>query len=101
MPIYAYGCEACGHAFDVMQKISEPLLTDCPQCHRPALKKQLSAPGFQLKGGGWYATDFKGKKSSSSGSGSEAGSGSGGDTGTSSDTPKKAHGCGAGGCGCN
>ena len=60
MPIYAYKCEACGHAKDVLQKMSDPLLTDCPVCAAPAFKKQLTAAGFQLKGSGWYVTDFKG-----------------------------------------
>ena len=59
MPIYAYKCESCGHAKDVLQKMSDPLLTDCPACGAPAFKKQLTAAGFQLKGSGWYATDFK------------------------------------------
>ena len=61
MPIYAYKCADCGHAFDALQKISDALLTDCPSCHAPALQKQLTAAGFQLKGNGWYATDFSGK----------------------------------------
>jgi putative FmdB family regulatory protein len=60
MPIYAYKCESCGHAKDVLQKISDASLTDCPACGAPKFCKQLSAPGFQLKGSGWYATDFKG-----------------------------------------
>jgi putative FmdB family regulatory protein len=60
MPIYAYRCEACGHAKDVLQKISDPLLSTCPACGAEAFKKQLTAAGFQLKGSGWYATDFKG-----------------------------------------
>ena len=60
MPIYAYKCEACGHAQDVLQKMSDPLLTACPACGAPVFKKQLTAAGFQLKGSGWYATDFKG-----------------------------------------
>ncbi|MDJ0926009.1 MAG: zinc ribbon domain-containing protein [Gammaproteobacteria bacterium] len=53
MPIFDYQCEACGHAFDVLQKQSEPPLTDCPACGQSALRKLLSAPGFQLKGKGW------------------------------------------------
>ena len=61
MPIYGYRCEACGEEHDVLQKVSEPPLTKCPSCGKKALKKQLSAAGFQLKGSGWYATDFKGK----------------------------------------
>ena len=60
MPIYAYKCESCGFAKDVLQKMSDPLLKDCPSCGAAAFKKQLTAAGFQLKGTGWYATDFKG-----------------------------------------
>jgi len=60
MPIYAYRCEACGHAKDVLQKVSDPLLTVCPACGADAFRKQLTAAGFQLKGSGWYVTDFKG-----------------------------------------
>ena len=60
MPIYAYKCDACGHAKDVLQKMSDAPLTDCPACGAPKFNKQLTAPGFQLKGTGWYATDFKG-----------------------------------------
>jgi len=60
MPIYAYKCSACGHAKDVLQKISDDMLTYCPACHAATFTKQLTAAGFQLKGSGWYATDFKG-----------------------------------------
>lgn len=60
MPIYAYRCDACGHAKDVLQKVSDALLTVCPACGAPAFQKQLTAAGFQLKGSGWYVTDFKG-----------------------------------------
>jgi putative FmdB family regulatory protein len=60
MPIYAYKCNSCGFAKDVLQKISDPLLTDCPHCGAAAFSKQLTSAGFQLKGSGWYATDFKG-----------------------------------------
>jgi len=60
MPIYAYRCGTCGHAKDVLQKISDPPLTDCPACGAQAFTKQLTAAGFQLKGSGWYATDFRG-----------------------------------------
>ncbi len=60
MPIYAYKCESCAHAKDVLQKISDPLLTVCPACGAATFKKQLTAAGFQLKGSGWYVTDFKG-----------------------------------------
>lgn len=60
MPIYAYRCAACGHAKDVLQKMSDPQLTQCPACGAEAFQKQVTAAGFQLKGSGWYATDFKG-----------------------------------------
>lgn len=60
MPIYAYRCEACGFAKDVLQKISDPQLTVCPECGKDSFKKQLTAAGFQLKGSGWYVTDFRG-----------------------------------------
>jgi putative FmdB family regulatory protein len=60
MPIYAYRCETCGHAKDVLQKLSDPLLTVCPACGADTFRKQLTAAGFQLKGSGWYVTDFKG-----------------------------------------
>ncbi|AVO40523.1 FmdB family zinc ribbon protein [Simplicispira suum] len=60
MPIYAYKCSACGHARDVLQKMSDPVLTVCPACGAETFAKQLTAAGFQLKGSGWYATDFKG-----------------------------------------
>jgi putative FmdB family regulatory protein len=60
MPIYAYRCDECGFSKDVLQKISDPVLTDCLSCGKPAFKKQLTAAGFQLKGTGWYATDFRG-----------------------------------------
>ncbi|AVO50074.1 FmdB family transcriptional regulator [Melaminivora suipulveris] len=62
MPIYAYQCAACGHARDVLQKISDAPLKACPACGADAFAKQLTAAGFQLKGTGWYATDFSGKK---------------------------------------
>ena len=60
MPIYAYKCNACGFAQDVLQKMSDPVLTECPTCGKSSFAKQLTAAGFQLKGSGWYATDFKG-----------------------------------------
>ena len=59
MPIYAYKCDACGLAKDVLQKMSDPQLTDCPACGQATFKKQLTAAGFQLKGTGWYVTDFR------------------------------------------
>ena len=59
MPIYEYKCQNCGHFFDVLQRISEEPLSDCPKCKKDALKKLVSAPNFRLKGEGWYETDFK------------------------------------------
>ena len=59
MPIYAYRCESCGFAKDVLQKISDPVLTDCPECGQAEFQKQVTAAGFQLKGSGWYVTDFR------------------------------------------
>jgi len=61
MPFYEYRCGSCGHEFEAMQKMSDTPLTDCPGCEKPELVKLVSAAGFQLKGGGWYETDFKGK----------------------------------------
>lgn len=60
MPIYEYRCESCGFQKDHLQKLSDPVLTTCPECSKETYSKQLSAAGFQLKGSGWYATDFKG-----------------------------------------
>ena len=62
MPIYEYRCSACGHQDEFLQKVSDPAITECPACGKHALQKLLSAAGFQLKGSGWYATDFKGSK---------------------------------------
>lgn len=61
MPIYAYRCSACGYAQDILQKINDPLRTDCPACGQSTFAKQVTAAGFQLKGSGWYVTDFRGK----------------------------------------
>ena len=60
MPIYAYKCASCGYAKDVLQKLSDAPLTACPACGAEAFSKQVTAAGFQLKGSGWYATDFRG-----------------------------------------
>ena len=59
MPIYAYKCSSCGHEKDLLQKVSDAPLADCPACGAASFSKQLTAAGFQLKGNGWYATDFK------------------------------------------
>ena len=63
MPIYAYRCASCGFEKDHLQKLNDPALATCPECHQDTYEKQLTAAGFQLKGSGWYATDFKDKKS--------------------------------------
>ena len=65
MPIYAYKCESCGHSKDILQKMSDAPLVDCPACGAAAFKKQLTAAGFQLKGSGWYVTDFRDGKGGS------------------------------------
>ena len=103
MPIYAYKCASCGHAKDVLQKMSDAPLTVCPACGADTFSKQLTAAGFQLKGSGWYATDFRGGSSGAStgvasGTSSEASGGS--DGGSSSDAPVAAGGCGSG-CACH
>ncbi len=87
MPIYEYRCESCGHELEALQKMSDPALTDCPECKQASLKKVLSAPGFRLKGGGWYETDFKGGQKKNVHDGGDGGS--------------KPSGCGGGGCGCH
>ncbi|HEU5296527.1 MAG TPA: zinc ribbon domain-containing protein [Burkholderiaceae bacterium] len=87
MPIYAYRCASCGHAKDVLQKLSDPPLTVCPSCGAESFAKQVTAAGFQLKGSGWYATDFKSngaKKPADGGAKTEAGK----DDGTKGDTAK-------------
>jgi len=77
MPIYAYKCSACGHAKDILQKISDDPLTQCPACLALAFTKQVTAAGFQLKGSGWYVTDFKGGSSAPAPAASEGGSSTG------------------------
>ncbi|NGX15251.1 zinc ribbon domain-containing protein [Wenzhouxiangella sp. XN24] len=62
MPIYEYACAACGHQLDALQRLADAPLVDCPACGAPQLKRQMSAPSFRLKGGGWYETDFKNDK---------------------------------------
>jgi putative FmdB family regulatory protein len=125
MPIYAYRCDACGHAKDVLQKLSDPVLTVCPACGADSFRKQLTAAGFQLKGSGWYVTDFKGNGAQAKGNGAAAGgdakpadgaakpaeatpapasSSGGGDASSGSSdggsTPVSAAGCGSG-CACH
>ena len=100
MPIYAYKCESCGHAKDVLQKISDAPLTECPACGAASFRKQLTAAGFQLKGSGWYATDFRGSTSGAGGTSAVASSPAETATPAASDSPAPAGGCG-GGCACH
>lgn len=88
MPIYEYRCDACGFQKEYLQKVSDAVLTTCPECGKDTFSKMLSAAGFQLKGSGWYATDFKGSGAKKSEAKSE------------SEKPAQAgHGCG-GACAC-
>ncbi len=98
MPIYEYECGSCGHRLEAIQKMSEPALKDCPACGQSALRKLISAAGFQLKGSGWYVTDFKGGGRG----GKKEKSGPSDSTSSDSSPPKKkaSCGCGSGGCGC-
>jgi putative FmdB family regulatory protein len=85
MPIYEYQCSLCGHQLEVLQKVSDDPLTECPNCHKASLNKLISSTSFQLKGTGWYVTDFrdKGKPKSSPPKDGESGSSSHGDSGSS------------------
>ena len=102
MPIYEYRCTACGHQQEFLQKVSDAPLTKCTECGKETFSKLLSAAGFQLKGSGWYATDFKNKgstspKASESKGDAKGGSSEGGDGGKKA---APAGGCGAN-CGCH
>jgi putative FmdB family regulatory protein len=108
MPIYDYRCTSCGFEKEYLQKVSDPVMTICPQCHHESFVKKLTAAGFQLKGSGWYATDFRNsggskpaadaKPDGKSDVKTDGKSDGGGET--KSDTPAAAaaHACGAGGC---
>lgn len=107
MPIYAYRCGTCGHAKDVLQKLSDAPLSTCPACGADTFSKQVTAAGFQLKGSGWYVTDFRGGSGGTSaaatasapaaagGATESSSSGSGGESASASSTP-----CG-GSCACH
>jgi putative FmdB family regulatory protein len=99
MPIYAYRCDECGFAKDVLQKIADPVLTVCPSCGKSSFKKQVTAAGFQLKGTGWYVTDFRGGSApatgtapatDSGGSSSSSSAASGSDSGAATPAPAPA-----------
>ena len=102
MPIYAYKCASCGFAKDVLQKVSDAPLTDCPECGAQAFAKQITAAGFQLKGSGWYATDFRGgsKPASDSAKTESKPAESKPSDSAKSDSPSAAGGCGAS-CACH
>ena len=106
MPIYEYRCGSCGHQQEFLQKVSDPPLTDCTECGKPTFSKMVTAAGFQLKGSGWYATDFKSKgatpkSETKSDSKTEPKPGGGSSEGGGSDGGKQAApACGAG-CGCH
>lgn len=105
MPIYAYKCGSCGHAKDVLQKISEPALTVCPECGADQFAKQITAAGFQLKGSGWYATDFRNGSAKPADKGAdkpaEAGKAESTPAPAKTDTPAAATGGCGGSCACH
>lgn len=91
MPIYAYRCASCGHTRDVLRKLSDPPLTTCPACSAETFEKQLTAAGFQLKGSGWYVTDFRdGPKKADAGNGSGKADAAPGKTETTAPAPAPA-----------
>jgi len=105
MPIYAYKCGSCGHAKDVLQKISDAPLTACPSCGADKFAKQITAAGFQLKGSGWYATDFRGGSTAAADKADKPADGAAAKTDSTPSAPKTdapksdAPSASAGGCG--
>ncbi|HET9025591.1 MAG TPA: FmdB family zinc ribbon protein, partial [Burkholderiaceae bacterium] len=97
-----YKCTDCGHEKEVLQKINDAPLTDCPDCGRPSMAKMVTAAGFQLKGSGWYATDFRNKESGGKNSKpdgkTESANDAKADSGASSTPAASTHACGTGGC---
>ena len=108
MPIYEYRCRKCGHTLEKIQKLGDPLLTECPACRGP-LEKLISTVAVQFKGGGWYADGYSGKggaakdgaKGGAKGSSSEGSGESGGKEGGGETKKAAAGGCGSGSCGCH
>ncbi len=107
MPIYAYKCADCGHEKEILQKISDAPLTDCPDCGHTSMVKQVTAAGFQLKGSGWYATDFRNKDSGKGGK-TESANDAKADSApapapasaaAAAPSTPSTHSCGSGGCG--
>jgi len=86
MPTYEYQCQACGEQLDIMQKMSDPVLTDCPKCGKSALQKLISASSFQLKGAGWYVTDYSNKSKQPAEASAKAESGADAKTDAKADT---------------
>ncbi|MFC0398261.1 FmdB family zinc ribbon protein [Paraburkholderia rhizosphaerae] len=80
MPIYSYRCESCGFGKDVLQKLSDAPLTRCPECGAETFRKQVTAAGFQLKGSGWYVTDFRGGNSNAPNASNASGKNGNGDS---------------------
>jgi putative FmdB family regulatory protein len=98
MPIYEYRCDSCSHELEVLQKFSDPALKACPSCGTENLKKLISAAGFQLKGTGWYATDFKGGSSSKPAPAAEAKGGEASEAKSETKSESSGHACGSGAC---
>jgi putative FmdB family regulatory protein len=102
MPIYEYRCADCGYQKEYLQRMSDAPLTDCPECGKRSFNKLVSAAGFQLKGGGWYATDFKnsgrGRKDSDKPSAGDKSSADPSASDTKSSETKAEAGCGTGAC---
>lgn len=88
MPIYAYKCASCGHADDVLQKLADAPLTVCPKCGKESYSKQITAPQFQLKGSGWYVTDFRGGNSTTAAKADDKSSGEAKPAAEKSESPK-------------
>ncbi|MEX2353075.1 MAG: zinc ribbon domain-containing protein [Gammaproteobacteria bacterium] len=98
MPIYEYQCGACKHKFEIIQKVTDDLLTQCPECKKQELRKLVTAAAFRLKGSGWYETDFKDKKSKKAAEGdNKAGSSADKDKASDSGADKQGSGSAAGG----
>ena len=97
MPIYAYKCSSCGHEKDLLQKVSDAPLADCPACGAATFSKQLTAAGFQLKGNGWYATDFKNGSAKPAGKTDTADAKPAAESAAAA-APAAAPACGSGGC---
>ena len=93
MPIYEYRCNGCGHEMELMQRMSDDPMKDCPVCKESKLKKLISAAGFRLKGSGWYETDFKNSKNSKNSKSSK-------DSKDSSSSGQSGGSCSSGKCGC-